>query len=337
VTSTVCIVGAGAVGGLIGARLAEAGADVSVVARGRTADALRARGLRLLSKAGETSHPVRVIDDATRETKPDHLIVAVKEPAIASVTPIVAALAGPATTVVTAMNGVPWWFFHGLAGAYEGMALRSVDPEGAIAAAIPPTAIVGAVVHLSCSAPEPGAVRPGMGNRLIVGEPTGEATTRLESLARLLRAARFDVDVSPRIQADVWYKLWGNMTMNPISAFTGATADRVLDDPLVNRFCLDVMAEAAAIGAAIGCPIAQSGEDRIAVTRQLGAFKTSMLQDVEAGKPVEIDALLSTVREIGERVGVLTPRLDTLLGLARLHARTHRLYPEAAGPRHPHP
>jgi 2-dehydropantoate 2-reductase len=330
VTARVCIVGAGAVGGLIGARLAQAGADVSVVARGKTADALRAEGFRLIANDGEASVPVRVVDEVAREAKPDVVVVAVKEPAMASVAPIVGALAGPDTTVVTAMNGVPWWFFHGLAGAQRDMPLRSVDPDGAIAAAIPSPAIVGSVVHLACSTPQPGVVRHNVGNRLIVGEPSGALTPRVAALADVLRAAKFDVEVSPKIQSDIWYKLWGNMTMNPISAFTGATADRVLDDPLVNRFCLDVMAEAAAIGAAIGCPIAQSGEDRMAVTRQLGAFKTSMLQDVEAGRPVEIDALVSTVREIGAMVGVATPRIDTLLGLARLHARTHRLYPDGA-------
>ncbi|MET0734003.1 MAG: 2-dehydropantoate 2-reductase [Casimicrobiaceae bacterium] len=328
-TASVCIVGAGAVGGLIGARLALSGADVSVVARGKTAEALRAQGLRLIAKDGEIRVPVRVVDDAAREPKPSVVVVAVKEPAMASVAPIVGALAGPHTTVVTAMNGVPWWFFHGLPGALAGMPLHSVDPDGAIARAIPSARIVGSVVHLACSTPQPGVVRHDVGNRLIVGEPAGASTPRLEALAGMLRAAKFDVEVSPKIQADIWYKLWGNMTMNPISAFTGATADRVLDDPLVNRFCLDVMAEAAAIGAAIGCPIGQSGEDRMAVTRQLGAFRTSMLQDVDAGKPVEIDALRSTVREIGARVGAPTPRLDALLGLARLHARTHGLYPAA--------
>jgi 2-dehydropantoate 2-reductase len=143
----------------------------------------------------------------------------------------------------------------------------------------------------------------------------------------LLENAGFDVTVSPRIQTDIWYKLWGNMTMNPVSAITGATCDRILDDPLVNHFCLSVMGEAARIGARIGCPIAQSGEDRNAVTRQLGAFKTSMLQDVEAGKPVELDALVSVVREIGQQVGEPTPAIDTLLGLARLNARVHGLYP----------
>jgi 2-dehydropantoate 2-reductase len=326
----VCIVGAGAIGGLLGARLAQAGAEVSVFARGATAAALRAGGFRLQGADGTSAFRVHVTEDPSELPAQDLVIVAVKAPAMRSVAPVVGALAGAKTTVMTAMNGVPWWFFIGLAGSHEGLPIRTVDPDGAIARAVPVASVVGAVVHLACSVPEPGVVRHGVGNRLIVGEPRGGSSARLLALAELLREALFEVEVAPRIQAEIWYKLWGNMTMNPISAFTGATADRILDDPLVNRYCLEVMAEAAAIGAAIGCPIVQSGEDRMAVTRQLGAFKTSMLQDVEARKAVEIDALLSAVREIGERVGVATPRLDTLLGLARLHARTHGLYPQAA-------
>jgi 2-dehydropantoate 2-reductase len=324
----VCIVGAGAIGGFLGARMARAGAKVSVVARGATAAALRAHGIRLQAGDKTNATPVVVVDDSTTLPSQDFVIVAVKGPALASVAKQIGALAHPEAAVVTAMNGVPWWFFYGLPGPFEGMPLRTIDPDGAIAKAIPIDRVVGTVVHLTCSTLEPGFVRHGVGNRLIVGEPKGVASARLIALADLLRAAAFDVEIAPRIQAEIWYKLWGNMTMNPVSALTGATADRILDDPLVNRFCLDVMAEAAAIGAAIGCPITQSGEDRMAVTRKLGAFKTSMLQDVEAGKPVEIDVLLSAVREIGARAKVPTPCLDTLLGLARLHARTRGLYPQ---------
>jgi 2-dehydropantoate 2-reductase len=170
-------------------------------------------------------------------------------------------------------------------------------------------------------------VRPGFGKRLIIGEPDGSDSKRVHALAALLSKAGLDMVVSSTIQAEIWFKLWGNMTMNPVSAITGATCDRILDDPLVNRFCLDVMAEAARIGAGINCPIAQSGEARNAVTRELGAFKTSMLQDVEAGKAVELDALVSVVREIGQKIGEPTPQIDTLLGLARLHARVRGLYP----------
>jgi 2-dehydropantoate 2-reductase len=325
----VCIVGAGAVGGLIGARLAHAGVEVSAVARGATAAALRQHGWRLQIGGQTITAPVRAVRDASELSPQDYVVIAVKAPAMASVAKTMRALTHPETTFVSAMNGVPWWFFHGLAGAFEGLPLATIDPDGVIAAAIPIERVMGAVVHLTCSTPEPGVVRHGVGNRLIVGEPKGGSSARLLAFAELLREAAFEVEVSPRIQQDIWYKLWGNMTMNPISAFTGATSDRILDDPLVGQFCFDLMAEAAAIGAAIGCPIAQSGTDRMAVARKLGAFKTSMLQDVEAGKPVEIDALLSAPREIGARAGVPTPHLDTLLGLARLHARVHGLYPEA--------
>ena len=224
------------------------------------------------------------------------------------------------------MNGVPWWFFHGMPGALAGARLHTLDPDGAIAAAIPAAQVIGCVVHASCTTPEPGLTRHVMGDGLIVGEPVGGTSPRVAELAKTLVAAGFEARVSERIQQDIWYKLWGNMTMNPISAFTGATSDQLLDDQLVHGFCLAVMAEAAAIGARIGCPIAQSGEDRMAVTRELGAFRTSMLQDAEAGRPLEIDALLTVVREIASRVEVRTPYLDGLLGLTRLFARTRGLY-----------
>jgi 2-dehydropantoate 2-reductase len=221
---------------------------------------------------------------------------------------------------------VPWWFFNGLAGSHEGAAVRAVDPDGRVAAAIPVRHVVGCVVHATCSVVAPGLGRHGFGRGLIVGEPGGLVSARVSALAGRLAEAGFEVTISKRIQADVWYKLWGNMTMNPMSALTGATCDRLLDDPLLDRFTLAIMAEAAAIGEKIGCPIRQSGEERNAVTRKLGAFKTSMLQDVEAGKPLEIDALLTAVSEIGGRVGVATPSTDALLGLTRVFAAGRGLY-----------
>jgi 2-dehydropantoate 2-reductase len=230
--------------------------------------------------------------------------------------------------VLVAMNGVPWWFFDGMPGPLAGTRLQTLDPDGAIAAAIPATGVLGCVVHAACTTPEPGLVRHVMGNGLIIGEPAGSTSPRVAALAQALAAAGFDARVSERIQQDIWYKLWGNMTMNPISALTGATADRILDDELVNRYCLAVMDEAAAIGARIGCPIAQSGAERIAVTRKLGAFRTSMLQDADAGRPLEIDALLTVVREIADRANVPTPHLDGLLGLTRVFARGRGLYPD---------
>jgi 2-dehydropantoate 2-reductase len=322
----VCLYGAGAIGGTIGARLAHSGCDVSAVARGGTAAALQAHGLRLQTGNGLLTAPVRVSEDPASLGRQDLVVIAVKAPGMLDVAARIAPLLAPETMVLVAMNGVPWWFFHGFGGEHAGLALESIDPGGRIGAAIPDKHVIGCVVHLAASVPEPGLFHLSVGNRLIVGEPTGEESPRLLALAARLRAAGFEAPVSRRIQSDIWYKLWGNMTMNPISALTGATSDRILDDPLVLRFTLSIMNEAAAIGARIGCPIADSAEDRVAVTRRLGAFKTSMLQDVEARRPLEIDALLTVVHEIGAQVGVPTPGTDALLGLARLRARTLGLY-----------
>ena len=320
------MVGAGAIGTFIGIHLARTGCEMSALARGATAAALRAHGFRFQQNGATLTAPVRAAESASALGPQDLVVVAVKAPALASVAGSIAALLGPETTVLPAMNGVPWWFFHGLGGLHEGAAVRAVDPEGRIAAAIPVRHVAGCVVHATCSVVEPGLVRHGFGRGLIIGEPGGGASARVTALADRLTAAGFETTVSKRIQADVWYKLWGNMTMNPMSALTGATCDRLLDDPLLDRFTLAIMSEAAAIGATIGCPIGQSGEERNAVTRKLGAFKTSMLQDVEAGKPLEIDALLTAVSEIGQRVGVPTPGTDALLGLTRVFAAGRGLY-----------
>ncbi len=324
----ITIYGAGAIGGWLGARLAAQGADLSAVARGDTLAALRAHGLRLREDGagGERAHPVRAAEHPAELGAQDLVIVAVKAPALAQVAWHIGPLLGPETVVLTAMNGVPWWFPQGFGGALAGARLQSVDPDGAIGQAIPVRHVIGAVVHASCSLDAPGVVRRHFGNGLIVGEPAAGDTPRLRALAALLRGAGFDATASPRIQQDVWYKLWGNMTINPISALTGATADRVLDDELVRGSASRVMAEAREIGARLGVPIEQTPEDRHAVTRRLGAFRPSMLQDVEAGKAVEIDALVGSVRELGQLAGVPTPFTDALLGLSRLHARGRGLY-----------
>jgi 2-dehydropantoate 2-reductase len=185
------------------------------------------------------------------------------------------------------------------------------------------------VVHASTSTPEPGLVEHKMGQGLIVGEPGGGTSARAQRVAALLAGAGFETTVSDNVRQDIWYKLWGNLTMNPVSAITGATIDRVLADPLVRGFCSAAMHEAAAIGARIGCAITQSPEDRHAITRKLGAFKSSMLQDVEAGRPLELDAIVGVVHELAQRLSIDTPAIDALLGLARLFGRVHGLYPEA--------
>jgi 2-dehydropantoate 2-reductase len=271
--------------------------------------------------------PVNAVEDPAALGVQDLVVVAVKAPALAGVAARIAPLIGPDTMVLTAMNGVPWWFLDGgFGGAFGGTRLAAVDPDGAIAAAIPAASVIGGVVHASCSLDAPGVVRHHFGNGLIIGEPSGQATPRIEKLAALLVRAGIEARVSPQIQKDVWYKLWGNMTVNPISALTGATTDLILDDALVREFISAVMREAKDIGARIGIPIDQSPEDRHAVTRKLGAFKTSMLQDVEAGRAVELDALVSVVRELGQLTRVATPFTDALLGLARLQARQLGLY-----------
>ena len=320
------IYGAGAIGGWIGARLAQAGCEVGVVARGATLAALQQHGLRLEDKDGVLSVPVRASANPAELGTQDLVVIAVKAPALADVAAAIGPMLGPRTIVLTAMNGVPWWFFEGFGAQYAGTRLQAIDPDGAIARAIPAHHTVGCVVHASCSQTGPGFVKQHFGNKLIVGEPSGEKTQRVLELVALLERAGFETVLSEQIQKDVWYKLWGNMTVNPVSALTGATTDLILDDELVRGFISSVMLEAREIGGRIGIPIEQQPQDRHQVTRKLGAFKTSMLQDVEAGKPVELDALVTVVRELGQLTQVPTPFTDALLGLARLHARVRGLY-----------
>ena len=326
----ICVVGAGAIGGWLAAGLARAGKQVSLLARGQSLAALQANGLQLHSGPADTPKIQRfdlhASADAASLGPQDLVIIAVKAPALKAVAQQIGPLIGPHTVVLTAMNGVPWWFLHGFGGDLKGTALRSVDPDGTIATAIEARHVIGGVVHASCATPAPGVVRHVMGNRIIVGEPSGERSERVQALSALLQAGGFEAPVSGQIQHDIWYKLWGNMTMNPISAFTGGTSTDIMDDELVLAFSHRIMLEARAIGAAFGAAIDQEPADRHVITRKLGTFKTSMLQDVEAGKPVELDALVASVRELGQLTGVPTPEIDTLLGLARLHARVHGLY-----------
>ena len=322
----VCIVGLGAIGGLfaawLGRRLPPGELRLSALARGATLAAVREHGLRL--DGDPTAVPLHIGSDPADLGPQDLVILAVKGPALAAVAPAVHALLAPHTQVLVAMNGVPWWFFDGLGGPCEGWSLDSVDPGGAVRALIPSQQVVGCVVHLSAAVPAPGVVKHVNGNKLILGRPSGGGDA---PLAALLERAGYEVVQSERIQREVWFKLWGNMTMNPVSALTGAPCDRILDDALVRGFCSAVMREAQAIGAAFGIAIDQEPEQRHAVTRKLGSFKTSMLQDALAARPIELDALVTAVHEIGARVGVATPNIDALLGLTRLMARERGLYP----------
>ncbi len=327
----VCIVGLGAIGGLMaawmGTRLKPDTVALSALARGLTLEAVKANGLVLEAPEGEQRIPLRASDTAQALGVQDLVILAVKGPALTAVAPQVAPLLGPQTQILTAMNGVPWWFFEGLPGRCHGLSLTSTDPGGVARAHLPAAQVLGGVVHLSATTPAPGRVRHINGNGLILGRAVGAPDAPLRVVAGVLQEAGLAVTVSDCIQRDVWFKLWGNMTMNPVSALTGAPCDRILDDPLVRQFCSAVMLEAQAIGTAFGIPIPQQPEERHAVTRKLGSFKTSMLQDVLAERPLEIDGLVASVREIGAHLGLATPHIDALLGLVRLMASERGLYP----------
>jgi len=324
----VCIYGAGAIGGFIGTRLAaRTDAVVSAVARGETRAALATHGWRLVEDGATLSAPVAQVSPEPADLGVQDLVVlAVKGQALPAIAAHIGPLIGPETRVLTAMNGVPWWFNVGIATLGDAP-IESVDPGGHVGRAIPFDRVVGCVIHASTSTSEPGLVVRKMGQGLIVGPAGGGTSARVDALAALLTDAGFETTVSPDVRRDVWYKLWGNLTTNPISAITGATVDRILADDEVRDFCTRAMDEAKAIGARIGCAIDQTPADRHVITRKLGAFKTSMLQDVEAGRTIELDAIVGATRELGRRVGVATPNIDALLGLTRLFARVHGLYP----------
>jgi 2-dehydropantoate 2-reductase len=327
----IAVVGVGAVGGLLAARLALAGHDVSALARGATLAALRKQGLRLRMAGEESVARIPASDQPQALGEQDLVVIAVKGTTLAGVARTLQPLLGAHTVVMPAMNGVPWWFLQTPPTAQRlvpaEQRIASIDPQGHIAASLALERVLGCVVHLTCSSPEPGVVKHGFGDRLIVGEPNGGASTRVEQICAALAEAGFKSEPSTDIRRDIWYKLWGNMTMNPVSALTGATTAAMLDDALVRDFVLRTMAEAAEVGARLGCPVNQSGEERMALTRQLGAFKTSMLQDTLAGRALELDALVSAVHEIGGRFGVAMPNIGALLGLTRLMARERGLYP----------
>lgn len=319
------IVGAGAVGGLIGIPLARQGHPISVLARDDTLAALRNGWVLERSHERIESH-VRVGNEAALLGVQDLLVFAVKGPSLAAAVRHAGAMIGPETVVVPAMNGVPWWFLLAGAADLAPARLETVDPDGAIARAIPIASVIGCVVHATAEVKIPGTVIHRGGNRLIFGEPNGYLSPRLEAIADLFEGAGFEVALSDNIRRDIWYKLWGNMTVNPISAIAGATCDRIIEDVLVRAFVLKIMAEAAEVGGKIGCEIQESGEARLEIARELGAFRTSMLQDAEAGRALEIDSLLSAPQEIARLVSVPTPNLDALLGLTRLFARSRGLY-----------
>lgn len=299
----ICIVGAGAIGGWVAAKLAFAGEEVMALTSSGVAQQLE------ITEDGET----RTANLSRFDGPADLLILAVKATSLEAAARSAAPLVGPQTIIVPMLNGVPWWFV-------DNMQLHSVDPDGSIAKAFPFQQIIGCVVHASSSRSDKGTIILKHADKLIIGEPGGEDSRRLAALYALLGRAGLKPDVSGNIRRAIWYKLWGNATTNPLSALVRATTDKLHADEECRKWTLEGMAELAQVGAAIGCPVGESGEERIAVALKLGAFKTSMLQDVEAGRPIELEALLGAPREIARAHAIATPALDRLYGVTKLMA-----------------
>jgi 2-dehydropantoate 2-reductase len=322
----ICVYGAGAIGGLMAAWLARSGHDVSVVARGAQLDAIRREGLRVRSKGGVESFRIKAESDPAKLGPQDYVLVTVKAQSLTDVAATISPLLGKDTSVVTAMNGVPWWFFHRLKFKNGAERLESLDPGGKLSRAIPTDRVVGCVIHLAASTPEPGLISHNMGSKLILGEPGGENTARTRRIAEALAAAGFEIVVTDSIEKEFWVKLLGNVSFNPVSALTVSTADHLIENQEVKAYMVEIMREVLAIGRAVGIDAAIDPEARIDMARALGRFKTSMLQDLEAGKPLEIDGLLAGTLEIARKAGVRAPFTESLYGLIRARARSTGQY-----------
>lgn len=325
-TARICIFGAGAIGGYMGAKLARAGVDVSLVARGPHLAAMQARGLTLIEEEGSFTVPVRAAADPAELGPQDYLIVTLKAHSVPAVVPAMQPLIGPGTCVVMGVNGVPWWYFHGIGGPLADRRLETVDPGGVQWDGLGPERVLGCVVYPAAEVAEPGVVRHIEGNRFSLGEPDGSRSDRATRLAETLTAAGLKAPVRPRIRDEIWVKLWGNLSFNPISALTHATLDVLCTDPGTRGVARAMMLEAQEIAETLGVKFPIDVERRIDGGAAVGAHRTSMLQDLEAGRPMEIDALLGAVQELGRLTGTPTPTIDTVLALVRLRARSAGLY-----------
>ncbi|MFY9314414.1 MAG: 2-dehydropantoate 2-reductase [Burkholderiales bacterium] len=323
----ICIYGAGAVGGLVAGRLAQSGHDVSVVARGAHLTAILRDGLRIESDGKQTAVRLRANNDPEKLGPQDYVFVAVKGQNLPEVAAGIAPLLGDTTSIATAMNGVPWWFFDRLAFGQGKLHLETLDPSGILSREMPIERIVGCVVHLAASTPEPGLIRHGMGQRLILGEPGGNNTARTHDIVAALRGAGFEAVETSFIEKDFWVKLLGNVSFNPVAALTLAGADRLIADARVKAYMVEIMREVLAIGRAVGVDADIDPEARIDMARRLGKFKPSTLQDMEAGKRLEIDGLLTGTLEVARKAGVPAPFTESLDGLIRLRAESTGQYP----------
>jgi 2-dehydropantoate 2-reductase len=320
----ITIVGAGAIGGFLGARLAASGQEVTFIARNKNLAAINAQGFKLIEEDGrELLVPqVRAVQNMAQAGPQDVVILTVKAHQVVDVLDGLPSLFGPATSVVTMINGVPWWYFYKLAGPYEGQALSSVDPEGHIAAQIDSQRVIGGIVYPAAELIAPGVVKVIEGNRFTIGEPDGVRSERCEALSAALIAAGFKAPVSKDIRGELWVKLWGNLSFNPISALTHATLEQICTFPASRELAAQMMREAQSIGEKLGVQFKIDLDKRIAGAQAVGAHKTSMLQDIEAGRALELDALLGAVRELGRITNTACPTLDAIYAATKLLGHT---------------
>ncbi|WP_127997474.1 2-dehydropantoate 2-reductase [Piscinibacter defluvii] len=318
------VVGAGAIGGYLGARLALAGEDVTFIARNRNLEAINARGFRLIEEDGSERHAstVRAVQRMTEAGPQDAVLLTLKAHQVRDVLPDLRALFGPQTMVVTMINGIPWWYFHKLAGPYEGRQLESVDPGGVIAQHIEPERIVGSIVYPASELLEPGVVKVIEGNRFSVGELDGARSERVEALSQALMKAGFKAPVARDIRSELWVKLWGNLSFNPISALTHATLEQICRFGPTRELAAAMMREAQAVAEKLGVRFKITLEQRIAGAEAVGSHKTSMLQDVEHGRALELEALVGSVVELGRISETPTPTIQAIYAATSLLART---------------
>jgi len=314
----IVIAGAGAIGGYIGARLARVGADVVLFARGPHLRAMQERGLRVRSAEGDFEVKPPVAGDLASIGKADVIFLGVKAHALTALAPTLTPLFGPDTIVVSTQNGIPWWYFQGYGGQLEGLRLERVDPGGVIAGAIEPRRVVGSLAYFATDIVEPGVIRHIEGNRISFGEPDGTKSERARAIAEALIAAGFRCPVTPRFRHEIWVKLLGNVAFNPISALTGGTLEELVRHPDTNRLVRELMTETEAVAGKLGIELPISIDQRMAGAEKVGAHKTSMLQDLEAGRPMELEAVVGAVVELGDRLGVAMPSTRAVYACAKM-------------------
>jgi 2-dehydropantoate 2-reductase len=314
----IVVVGAGAIGGYIGARLAKAGADVVLFARGPHLRAMQERGLRIVSPDGDFEVAPQVAGDLTAIGPADVVVLGVKAHALTALAPQLRPLLGPDTVIVSTQNGIPWWYFQQVGGELDGLVLEHVDPGGTIASAIDAHRVVGSLAYFSADVPEPGVIHHTEGNRISFGEPDGTRSDRCRAIASALIAAGFRCPISTRFRPEIWVKLMGNVAFNPISALTGGTLEELVRDAKTSAVIRQIMGETEAVAAKLGIELPISIDQRMAGAEKVGAHKTSMLQDLEAGRPLELEPIVGAVVELGERLGVSMPTTRAVYACARM-------------------